>query len=89
MSAGTAEMERGDDRNPDVSVERLHEMFDQPSAEEPTYVSDVRGAAIGEYVLMPLDVDRRSGRLPMHVGRAMVRRAHIRPAVSPPDIHRG
>jgi hypothetical protein len=37
MSSATIERERGDDRDPVVSIERLDEMFNQPDAEEPSY----------------------------------------------------
>lgn len=79
MSAGTIERERGDDRNPDVSVERLNEMFSQPDAVEPIYVSDMPQGAIGEFAPVSVENEkfRHSTRHPRHLGHITLRRAHI------------
>jgi len=51
MSAATLERERGDDREPEVSVERLQEMYEQPVADEVLYESDKIGVGIGDIAL--------------------------------------
>lgn len=64
MTTETIERERGDDRDPNVSVERLHEIFNQPVVPEPRYrgyVSDapeVPQAGIGDVVPMRLTRSR-------------------------------
>lgn len=77
MSIEVLEPERGDDRNPDISVERLEEMFNQPEAPEPerVYVSDTPGVAIGEIALRPLRMDK----YPRQLGNVAFRKAFIRP----------
>lgn len=88
MSAGVAEMERGDDRNPEIMVQRLHEMFNQPDAKEPTYISDTPGVSAGEYAPINLGHERRAHQ-PARLGSIAVRRVHIRPSTVPPDNYKG
>lgn len=90
MSLGTIERERGDDRERDVSVERLNEMLSLPDATEPSYEPEVPVATIGEHTLVSLDIDRRRGaRLPLRMGRATVQRVVTWPITPPPDIYKG
>lgn len=84
MSAGTMERERGDDRDPEVAEQKLlEEMFNQPA-----YVSDTPGVAVGEFAPLPLGPER-ANRYPAHLGHIAVRRVHIRPSTIPPDIYKG
>lgn len=87
MSAATLEREGGDDRDPRVEIEKLHEMFDQESAPEPLhiYVPDVMSKtappdlqpAIGDIVL---ERKTRVGITGHRAGSIVMRRVHIRPA---------
>lgn len=78
MSQGTMERERGDDRHRDVSIERLNEMFNQPSAPEPdrTDAVDVDEARIGEFA--PVEIGRRNSPHPSQLGRIGLRHAPFR-----------
>lgn len=84
MSAGTIERERGDDRDPEIAEQKLlEEMFNQPS-----YISDTPGIAVGEFAPVPLGRERGS-RYPTRLGNIAIRRVYIRPSTPPPDIYKG
>lgn len=87
MSAGIMEREYGDDRDPEVLLQRLQEMYNQPEAPEPTYASEKPGVAVGEFAPVPLGRER--GNYPTHLGRIATRRVHIRPSTIPPDNFKG
>lgn len=93
MSAATLERERGDDRDPEVEIQKLQEMYDQPTVPEPSesrslhvYEADAPRekrreltAAVGDLVL---ETSVRRGMYGPKAGAIAVRRVHIRP-VSP------
>jgi hypothetical protein len=82
MSAGleTMDRERGDDRNRDVSIERLEEMFGQPSYDESTAREsedpEFLEPGIGEFA--PVEA-RRNSLHPPQLGRLSLRYAYTRP----------
>ena len=51
MSAATLEREGGDDRDPEVEIQKLQEMYDRPDAQEVLYVSNMREVGIGDIAL--------------------------------------
>lgn len=75
MAAATLEREGGDDRDPQVEIKKLQEMYDNPDAQEVLYVSDIVEAGIGGIAL------RATGdKLARLRGHAIVR--HAVPTVS-------
>ena len=79
MSTETLDREHGDDRRPEVEIQRLEEMYERPSVSEVVYVSDApdRKTAIGDVIFAPSRM-----RYPRQLGGlAMVRRAHVRPVL--------
>ena len=79
MSHGTLERERGDDRDPDVLTERLHEMTNH---EFRGFVSDTPRAGIGEGVLYA----PRRANLSHALSGVAFRRTFIRPGPMPEII---
>lgn len=85
MSAATLERERGDDRDPEVEIQKLQEMYDQPSAPEPIHVYEHDAPKTEKTELQAGAGDlifehrvRRGMRGP--VGTVIMRQVHIRPA---------
>lgn len=76
----TLERERGDDRDPQVEVERLHDMT---NGEFVGYVPDTPGHGVGEIVPFRL----RGPNIPQAVGNIAFRKVFIRPIAVPAIVH--
>lgn len=76
MHPSTLEGERGDDRDTEVSIERLQEMFDQPSVPDPTDETIIHEAHIGEFSPLP---SRRHSLHPPRLGSIGLRHTYVRP----------
>jgi hypothetical protein len=75
MSTATLEREGGDDRDPEVEIQKLQEMYDRPDAREILYVSNLREVGIGDIAL------RATGdKMARLRGHAVIR--HATPTVS-------
>lgn len=88
MSAAVMEREGGDDRKPEILIERLHEMLSQPDIPEPVYDSSELRPAVGEFAVVPLGRERLP-HYPRVLGRVATRRVHMRQSAPPPNIYKG
>ena len=78
MSVETIDRERGDDRRAEVEIERLTEMYSQPSVPDRVYISDapnVPQAGIGDII----PIHRRHSAT--RIGGIATRRIFIRQAL--------
>ncbi len=85
----TLNMERGDDRDPDVAIQREFEHIIARNDFSAGFVSEVSGSGIGEIVMYPASSKGTIANL----GRMSLRRSSLIPVRRPnpimPDIYKG